>query len=394
MSDAPGRQGTARRRTAVLALSLGWCIVACVWVVLEFAGERPTSQIVDRREEIGALLDRRRDPDGGSFGRDLKRVPVGPEDAHTLFGALSSPYYEYDPLLFFRHASLKSVRCDFREHPDGGWTVRTNSLGMREDQEVSAEYPDLRILLAGDSQTEGVCANTETVASELERELAPHVGTVEVLNAATGGYGPHNYLGVIERYGYLKPDVFLVVIYEGNDYHNVMRMQRYFHGRGPPNNEPYQIPKSHRDERPLLYAQVTQLRYFLNNPADVPIAIDTLCALSLEVARVCSQAGARPLFAYLPGPLTGQRHLYEKKTREFFDAMPFGVEELDLFRRQAEQYLAFLREHDISYVDLRRSFREAEQRLFWNKDLHLNLDGNRLVARELAEVLLTSPFTR
>ena len=59
------------------------------------------------------------------------------------------------------------------------------------------------------------------------------------------------------------------------------------------------------------------------------------------MTRVCREVGARPLFAYLPGPLTGQPELYEEEAREAFDTMGFSADELDLFRHLADEYLAF-----------------------------------------------------
>jgi hypothetical protein len=380
-----------RRRAVVLAGSALWCVAGCIWALFVFNREEPTSQVVDRRQEIGALLDERRatvEPARATKSERLVREPIDREAAETLFASLSYGQFEYDPLLYFRFEPGIDRRRGFMEHPDGGFEIRTNSLGMRDD-EVRAEKPELRILLAGDSQAQGVCANSETIASKLENRLtrAVGVGAVEVINAATGGYGPYNYLGVIERYLELDPDVFLVVIYGGNDFRDVLRLQRYFHKRPRPRSTPHDIvamAKALGERDALMYAELWQLCYFLDNPEDVEVTVRTLGAISLEIHRVCDDNGVRPLFAYLPGPLTGQPELFADELQLVAEATGIQPAELEVTSRIADEYLALLASRELSFVDLRPAFEAADQRLFWTTDMHLNLKGNRVVAHELA----------
>jgi hypothetical protein len=374
----------------VLVFSALWCIVACIWVYRTVRREPQTSLVVDRREEIGALLDGDRSGSGEGRARaGLGRRPIDAETAEVLFAALSLPGFEYDPLLYFRPlAGLESPR-KFEEHPDGGWKSRTNSLGMHDDDDPLTERPDLRVLVAGDSQTQGVCANSETVASELERRLlasGTH-STVEVLNAAVGGYGPFNYLGTIEHFRHLAPDVFLVVVYGGNDFRDLMRLQRYFARRGAAsieNHDPVAIAEQLGERRRMMYAELSQLCYFLDNPGDVRISVDTLSNISLAIARECEQVGARPVFAFLPGPLTSQPERHARDIERFLEVSGLAPEALEVNAQMAADYVAFLAANDLAHVDLRAALRAADEPLFWDTDLHLNLDGNRLVARELA----------
>ena len=73
---------------------------------------------------------------------------------------------------------------------------------MREDGEPSAVKPDLRLLVAGASNVEGMCANAESATNVLEAALRERLPgkTVEALNAGVGSSSFYNYLPVLERY--------------------------------------------------------------------------------------------------------------------------------------------------------------------------------------------------
>ena len=380
---------SSRSKQLVLGLSLAWCLVATVWAVATMARRPGTSSVVDRSREIRALLERRRsstDTAGRALGR-LPRSAIDPETARTLFAALESPLYQFDPDTYFRLRSGLSVLRNFKEHPAGRWEIRTNDLGLRDD-EVLGERPDLRVLLTGDSQTQGVCSNDETVAAELERLLAPaYRGGVEVVNAAVGSFGPYQYLGTLERLRALRPDVFVVVLYAGNDFHDLMLLQRYFEGRGPPEGDVCDIEAVAErlgEQRAIMYSEGSQLGYFVNNPGDVEVALDTLTALALEIARQCEELGARPLFAVLPGPLSGQPDLYRAERQRLAAAIGQAPGDLELGHLLTDAYLASLELGGLSTLDLRPAFAASERRLFWKTDMHLDLEGNRVVARELA----------
>ena len=51
--------------------------------------------------------------------------------------------------------------------------------------------------------------------------------------------------------------------------------------------------------------------------------------------------------------------------------------------RLADGLLAVLRTRGVANLDLRPAFGSASEGLYWNTDLHLNLAGHELVAREV-----------
>ena len=138
------------------------------------------------RAAIAELTQRVRD---GESAGPLGRIPIEPELARQIF-ALDHPYNRYDSQAYWTHEPDLDARRRFDEHPDGAWTMRTNSLGMRRDTDPSSTPPDLRVLVLGDSHVDGICNNSENLCAIAESKLeADHPGTsVEVLNCARGGH--------------------------------------------------------------------------------------------------------------------------------------------------------------------------------------------------------------
>lgn len=130
------------------------------------------------------------------------------------------------------------------EHAGASVLFRTNNLGLRRDDDTSIVKPagTARVLVLGDSQTEGMVSNDESYSAGLERALNAteseaakrEAHRVEVLNAAVSGYSPLlEYLWLRERGSALRPDVILVALYAGNDIGELLMHQEDFGGFGP-----------------------------------------------------------------------------------------------------------------------------------------------------------------
>lgn len=112
--------------------------------------------------------------------------------------------------------------------------LRTNNLGLRRDTPTALQKPPgvLRILVLGDSQSEGIVENAETYAALVESALG-RVRPTEVLNAATSGYSPLLSYLWWERYGAsLQPDAVLLALYTGNDLGELLGQKQDFGGWG------------------------------------------------------------------------------------------------------------------------------------------------------------------
>lgn len=118
------------------------------------------------------------------------------------------------------HAPQVDVQVRLAEHEGGSFRFRTNNLGLRRDAETAEEKPDgvFRVLVLGDSQTDGYVNNDESFSSLLEAQLTSAGWRAEVLNAGVAGYSPaQEYLWYDVHGAALQPDLVIVVFYPGND---------------------------------------------------------------------------------------------------------------------------------------------------------------------------------
>jgi lysophospholipase L1-like esterase len=328
----------------------------------------------------------------GSFEMPLRKLD--PEALRIYFPAIGESCLA-DDRMYLRRQPRVDTWFEMAEYPGGGYRIRTNALGMREDTEPAEQRPDLRVLVTGDSHTDGVCGNGASIPNALEALLAaqPGAGSVEVLNAGLGGTNPFYYLAVLERYApELRPHAFVAIVYGGNDFSDALELERWMNRREPAKfsrRKPVGRVDGLNWSMGFLPQEAVQANYFANNLEEVPRCIRLLEALSAEIARVAEQAQCVALIAYLP-PATRVEPLH---TAENVAAVmqAFGLTEADLALsdRIADAWLARLAERGIAHVDLRPALKAEQQSCYWNSDSHLNLRGNQVIARELRAKLET-----
>ncbi len=393
----------------VCGVSTAVSVTGAWFAYRHWAPESPTVLTVDTSEEVRRMVNERFAAAGdradlasdGSYPPPLVREPLDSTAAERFFPSVTTLRWVPDPHVYARRSGHQNYYRSFREHPDGGWTMETNELGMRESAEVLTEKPDVRILVTGDSHTDGVCATEESFANVLESLLSKERPgqTVESLNAGAGGYNLYNYLGTFERFAYLTPDVYIVVVYGGNDFYSSMLMHHYFHHGPPFGKELYAFDSEllSKKVRSIGAQEMAQEVYFLNNPDDVQVAVDLACSISVELQKQCSDSGTELLFVYLPPPYRGQPQHFDREEDMVLAAQGLENVELGASDRIADGWLRFLEERGLAQVDLRGAFRAESDRLYWRKDHHLNVIGHQLVAellldrvRELAARATTS----
>ncbi|MCA8980765.1 MAG: hypothetical protein H6831_12210 [Planctomycetes bacterium] len=380
----------------VAALATAAFAVAAYWAYPFLREESPTVRVVDRSAELRQASDARRiglgydpvDRTNEGYPPPLVREPLDEATVELFFPSVdSNESCLYDPHEYTRRAPHFDRWFPFNEHPDGGWRLRTNALGMRSDGEVAEVAPDLRVLVTGDSHVEGVCANSESCASVLERLLAEDAldQSVEVLNAGAGAHHLFNYVGTFERFAYLEPDVFVVIVYGGNDFSGAMLLDRYFRRRPAYEIRPNMIEQQSLPESvsSLLPQELSQDIYFANNPEDVEAAVDLGCSVSVELSELCAERGTRLLFVYLPPPTRAQPEVFREDLERLMKFARMESSALGVSDRIADEWLQFLADRGLDHLDLRPAFRAAEEPLFWRTDHHLNVAGHRLVGERI-----------
>jgi hypothetical protein len=126
----------------------------------------------------------------------------------------------------------------------------------------------VRVLVTGDSHTEGVCTNAESFTHLLEGALADARpgAAVEAINSGLSGYNLYNYLGVLEKGRALGPDVFVVTVYGGNDFAAAVQLYRYFERMPPYERAPHSLRSSFLDGglwTGAVAQELNQVAYFL-----------------------------------------------------------------------------------------------------------------------------------
>ncbi len=313
---------------------------------------------------------------------------------------------------------------DWAEHPAGRITFRTNNLGFREDAPTAPVKSGPRILVTGDSQTEGAVNNAESWPNALERLLAasratasaspgPHTDAatrsepatsagaasadVEVLNAGVGGTGPHNFLGVLRRNLRLAPDVFIAALYAGNDFQGALQVNDFFAKRhAAPRSAEYTSRLDAANARwpDALPQGFNQAAYFAFAPDDAAVALDAVVSVYAAIDVLCREHGIRFVAVVIPIKADVEPDDDRATVDAILDALSLTREQLGIDARLGRQFADAMRERGIPCVDALDGMRGAAVPLYWRKDHHLDIAGNERLAavvREPLEVLLASP---
>jgi lysophospholipase L1-like esterase len=325
----------------------------------------------------------------------LLRRALTPEEI-ARFQPHMGPMVQAHPLCLYHYkAGIENV-MRFDEHPRRRVHRRTNAHGLRNAREVLAQHPDLRVLVVGDSHTDGVCDPDETFASRLERKLAAQRAdwSVESLNAGCGGYSFYHHLGTLERFLPAQPDVFVVCVFGGNDFIEPLLVRAAFEWLPSPGSHAAFAPQLERAasaSKGAVYQGLSAVKYLQTFPAEVENCFETARNLTREMVAVCRANGVAPVFVYLPPAHDVQWERYSEalsRTAELLELDPAASRAV--LDELAERYLALLVESGVTVLDLRPMFRAADKPLYWSSDLHINLDAHELIAQELAPLVLAA----
>lgn len=394
----------SRIRAQRLALAVAATLLATgvAWYTYQRlrGGPRESVLLVDHRKEVASLLEMRARTASTALQQPSLPNPADPpplvseripQEIARYFFPLSGLNRPYSDKFYFARPPNMSWWTEWPEHPLGGYEMRSNSLGWREDDEPKELRPDLRIMITGDSHTDGVCGNSESFPNRLGSllESLDPKRSVEVLNSGIGGYNFWNYLGVLEHYApILKPHVFVIACYGGNDFYETLGLERYFNKR--------KAPVATRLPEALLSAEGTgfvsqellQAGMMLSNPADEAIAISTANAITREMKRIADENGVKLIALYIPPPSIGDPVHTEEELARLLALTDWSRDDLSVAHRLADGWLGWCANHEIQTIDLRDVFRNEKAPLYWQADRHLNLHANDLVAAVLSRAFV------
>lgn len=381
-------------RVSVPKLAASIAVAALALVVVARL-QRPRSDVsfVDQRESrelwtlMKAMEPRGLDaPERAGPATKLVRTPLDEELAQNFFPIGGN--HVYDAFTYFRNRPGMTQQMPMSDYPGGSWKLHTNAQGFREDHDLSAKRPDVFVVVAGDSHTEGVCSNAESYSNRLEALLAPqHPGkSVEVLNTGCSSYSFYNYLGALEAFADKRPDVFVTAIFGGNDFVECLSLYHYFHNTqfAPVNRDEWTRLSSQLDMGNSALAQgLSSASYFSRCPDQVDYALRAALEVTGEIQRRCTEIGTGLIVVYIPSVFdfpTGEAAGEMARAKAL---MKLTDQDLQAGNRLADRLLGALRGRGVDVIDLREHFKVGEGPWYWG-EYHMNLKAQA----KLAEILL------
>ncbi|HEV8113968.1 MAG TPA: DUF5989 family protein [Planctomycetota bacterium] len=299
-------------------------------------------------------------------------------------------------------------------------TFKINSLGLRDDEMTSPAKPagTFRVLALGDSFVQGYTVDRENLFADiLEKWWQAEGRKVDVINAGTEGYSTdQEVVWFQERGREYQPDLVLLFPYENDLYWNAKtHYDRYPKPRFNPSGEaemrvlqdpgpPSVVDRwalgrflktvfSHHDlwspagGHPLPMEWVA---YFRTDPEPMREVKERTHGALLALQRSCKDVGAA--LCVVPIPNKAAIEPTAKKTLESQVGVDTGSWSPDV---PVETFLALCKDLGIPAIDPRDALRAdvpkvRDGHLYYQKDWHLNAEGNRTLARFVHDQLDTS----
>jgi len=306
-----------------------------------------------------------------------------------LFIDNTSGQYVLDPVAGHLHKADFKKDFKWKEHPRGHIVIKTNNLGFRNDSDTREEKPNelIRILVCGDSHTDGVVYNNESFPAVLEQMFdLNNTGKFEVLNGGVGYYGPQNYLGFIQKFIYLQPDVIVLVLYLGNDFLDAIHIAV----------ERGELGKIQRQEE--YYKKITQLDeimmgfsgqcfnqawYFKNFPQSKKTSLEIIKQNMRKIRSLSEENNAGLILVLLPSEIGSQFAADSTRILKAAKLMGMQRKEIMIENELADSLRNWLKEEKMPCIDLRKKIEKINRPLYWKKDLHLNVTGHQMLASTL-----------
>ncbi|MFT5251163.1 MAG: hypothetical protein ACI87N_000135 [Flavobacteriales bacterium] len=301
-----------------------------------------------------------------------------------LTGPNHIAYLQKDSLAMFVHKPNIQI-YDHWGTPQQKLTTerRTNNLGFREDADIVEKRPnEYRILVTGDSHTDGVLKhNPESFINIWEENLNASDSTTfyNCINGGTGYYTFRNYLGFLKKYKYLKPDIYLINVFTGNDFREapmfeddrtnvsnvfrnmLIRTQKKFYTK-----EKKEIPFTQGIEQTL---------YFKAFPSEKEKSMRLAQKYMLEIKALCAQENIKLIITLLPSKIETNPE-FAQKIQQLFD---LSDEEIQTNEQMTNQFLNWLHTENISTINLKKPLQQATEKVYWDQDLHINPNAHRII---------------
>ncbi len=333
----------------------------------------------------------------------------------SLYKHLTRPpqMFYTDERIGLRHISNIDKSSNWPESHKGSVIFKTNNLGFRENKDTQVKKnKSNRYMVFGDSHTDGVVDNELSFPNLTENHLnLENSDFVEIINAASGHSSIYQQSLHLEEWLHLKPDKVIFVFYTGNDYLEMLWKfipHPDLNERGqlialPAEDQPadwvsYSIVlrlirrfdhsvkmQAEKINRYAVWQSLSQAYYFKEHPVEFEQSSRLHDASIKKIKRLSTQNNFELLFLILPTKYQIEPDTDSSSFRRLEQLYGLSPNEKtdDRVRRD---FLALLRQNEISYLDLYDSLLTASQEkpanpLYWNSDHHLSESGHAVVAR-------------
>ena len=265
---------------------------------------------------------------------------------------------------------------------------RFNNYGFVEQSptEEFKKLGSLRILVTGDSHIDGIVGAEATFPNVLEVMLTQKDPGrfYEVINGGVGFYTFTNYAGFLEKFLFLKPDIYVVVIYLGNDFVGVAEglvASGEMDGTRP---EEYRLALNvaARLNPGAVYQHLNQTFFFKRYPQAFKRVLEVSFEALDDIRLVASEHDIRVIFVFLPTKIMTEG-LEASGGKAAATVLGLTHEDISVFDRKAKgALLGWMHTRNAEYLDLTEALGHDRRELFAKHDHHLNDAGHQVLAEE------------
>ena len=293
--------------------------------------------------------------------------------------------YMPDPITGFTHRPHAKRHYQWAEHSGGSLDLTTNNMGFRLDRDTAIDKDPsaLRTLVVGDSHMSGVLNNSENFSHLLEVRMAANNpdNSIEVLNAATGYFGPQHYLATLKKYLYLKPDIFIVIVFTGNDFADALKMIPDYDPNWHPDGYMQRLNEAVQIKGGDVLAQgLNQIYYFKYFPEMKEKSLQHSYDQFLQIKEICEKNKIKFFLVTFPTKMEVEPDKDKKRLSQDILKLQLNNDDMLITARMREKLGDWARNNKIEYLDSTEAFIASEETLFWNRDYHLSVSGHQVLA--------------
>lgn len=358
---------------------------------------------------------------------------------------------EKHPVLGFRKTPYGKKSVKFLEYPGGKFEIRYNGQALRADRDYAKVKPSdtYRLVIVGDSHTEGFLANNDSYPSQLEKLLAGTVQKhVEVINGGHGRYSPYQaYLRLEHVLADFNPDLVVVAIYIGNDFLDMLRFDDrpsliitdkgiskrppqyviysdppfkpwlnhsliyHFYrsiikykldrvlvswniissfGGGLSETIDFLVSFNKCNNRAIISQSLVQTAYFKGYSKAREKAVKLMEYVINLHKKLATERGYELQFLLIPTRLQIEMNLDRQRLDNAFEAFKLGPADMYMDEQLYDELVLLLNRLDVTFTDARNTLREEAMKgkpLYWNADYHINPKGCEVIAKALKKDL-------